>query len=150
MHQNWPPDTTRHTFRERCPVLEPETGNHGSLEREETVILPKLQAQLQYAYQHSPFYRNKWDAAGIAPEDIQSLADFEKFPLSPKTKFVKTSCKHPPFGSNLCISRDEIASVHGTSGTTGKPTAFGISQGDMDRIGEAHAKNHVGLRHAAP
>jgi len=46
----------------------------------------------------------------------------------------------PPFGTNLCVSRKELARVQGTSGTTGKPTAFGISKGDMARIAEAHAR----------
>ncbi|MCX5838092.1 MAG: phenylacetate--CoA ligase family protein, partial [Deltaproteobacteria bacterium] len=36
-------------------------------EREQRVILPKLQVQLTYAYENSPFYRKKWDEAGIKP-----------------------------------------------------------------------------------
>ena len=47
-------------------------------EREQKVILPKLQAQLEYAYENSPFYRKKWNSAGVKPEDIRSLADFEQ------------------------------------------------------------------------
>ncbi len=141
MIEKWPPsyDAT-YVPKKDDPFWNRKLETMDPLEREETVIVPKLQAQLRYAYGHSPFYRNKWDAAGIRPEDIQSLADFEKIPFVTKDEIRADQLAHPPFGSNLCIKKDEIASVHGTSGTTGKPTAFGISRGDMDRIGEAHAR----------
>ncbi len=45
-------------------------------EREQKVILPKLQLQLKYAYEKSDLYKKKWDHAGIKPEDIRSLAAF--------------------------------------------------------------------------
>ncbi len=109
-------------------------------ERELKVILPKLQAQLKYAYQNSPLYRKKWDHAGFKPKDIQSLADFERVPFLTKEEIRQDQKENPPFGSNLCVSRKELARVQGTSGTTGKPTAFGISKGDMERIAEAHAR----------
>ncbi|MCG6878996.1 MAG: AMP-binding protein [Deltaproteobacteria bacterium] len=141
MIEKWPPsyDAT-YIPKNDDPFWNRKLETMDPLEREETIIVPKLQAQLRYAYRNSPFYRNKWDAAGIRPEDIQSLSDFEKIPFVTKNEIREDQLKHPPFGSNLCISKDEIASVHGTSGTTGKPTAFGISQGDMERIAEAHAR----------
>ncbi len=109
-------------------------------ERDQKVILPKLQAQLKYAYENSPFYKKKWDKAGIGPEDIRSLEDFEHIPFVKKDEIRQDQRENPPFGSNLCVSRADLARVQGTSGTTGKPTAFGISKGDMERIAEAHAR----------
>ncbi|OGP72251.1 MAG: phenylacetate--CoA ligase [Deltaproteobacteria bacterium RBG_16_50_11] len=109
-------------------------------EREQKVILPKLRAQLKYAYQRSPLYKKKWDQAGIKPIDIRSLNDFEEIPFLTKDEIRKNQKDHPPFGSNLCVALKELARVQGTSGTTGKPTAFGISKGDMDRISVAHAR----------
>ena len=109
-------------------------------ERNTTVIVPKLSAQLKYAYEHSSFYRKKWDAAGIKPEDIRSLEDFESIPLVTKDDIRQDQIEHPPFGSNLCVSGNDLSRVQGTSGTTGKPTAFGISKGDMLRIAEMHAR----------
>jgi len=47
---------------------------------------------------------------------------------------------HPPFGRFLCIERHDVFRIHGTSGTTGKPTAFGICRSDWRRIAEAHAR----------
>ncbi|HDZ23634.1 MAG TPA: phenylacetate--CoA ligase family protein, partial [Desulfobacteraceae bacterium] len=120
-------------WNEELETMDPE-------EREQKVILPRLQAQLKYAYQKSPFYRTKWDNAGIGPEDVQSLKDFENIPIVTKDEIRRDQKENPPFGSNLCVSMKELARVQGTSGTTGKPTAFGISKGDMKRIAEAHAK----------
>ena len=120
-------------WNEELETMDPE-------EREQKVILPRLQAQLKYAYQKSPFYRTKWDNAGIGPQDVQSLKDFENIPIVTKDEIRQDQKENPPFGSNLCVSMKELARVQGTSGTTGKPTAFGISKGDMKRIAEAHAR----------
>jgi phenylacetate-CoA ligase len=109
-------------------------------EREKKVILPKLQAQLEYAYEKLPFYKKKWEKAGIRPDDIRSLEDFEQIPFVVKDEIRRDQMEVPPFGSNLGVSRKDLARVHGTSGTTGKPTAFGVGKGDMERIAEAHAK----------
>ena len=108
--------------------------------REQDVILPKLQAQLAYAYENSAFYRKKWDAAGIRPEDIRSLTDFESVPLVTKEEIRQDQIDQPPFGSNLCVPTVDLARILGTSGTTGRPTAFAVSAGDMQRIAEAHAR----------
>lgn len=139
--KEWPPKYDRSYFPpldsqywdEELETMDPE-------EREQEVILPKLQAQLKYAYEKSPFYRKKWDKAGIRPEEIRSLEDFDQVPFLTKDDIRQDQMENPPFGSNLCVSNTELARVQGTSGTTGKPTAFGISKGDMERISEAHAR----------
>ena len=141
MSKQWPPkydpfyipSPDSQYWNKELETMDPE-------ERACNVILPKLQAQLQYAYENSPFYKNKWDKAGIEPEDIRSLEDFEQIPFVTKGEIRKDQQENPPFGSNLCVSAKELARVQGTSGTTGKPTAFGISKGDMARIAEAHAR----------
>ncbi len=114
-------------------------------EREQTVVLPKLRAQMAYAYKESSFYKRKWNEAGIKPEDIRSLEDFESVPIVTKADIRRDQMEKPPFGSNVCVNADEMARVQGTSGTTGMPTAFGISKGDMQRIAEAHARAMWGV-----
>ena len=114
-------------------------------EREQTIILPKLKAQLKYAYENAAFYRKKWDAAGVNPADIGSLSDFEAFPIITKDDIRQDQKENPPFGSYLCVGPKELARVKGTSGTTGKPTAFGISKGDVRRIAETHARTMWGF-----
>jgi len=141
MKSIWPPQNDRayipssdsYYWNKELETMDPE-------EREEKVILPKLKNVLDYAYRSSQFYRNKWDKAGLRPEDIKSLEDFEKIPVVKKEEIREDQAKYPPFGSNLCVSAQDLARVQGTSGTTGKPTAFGISKGDMARIAEAHAR----------
>ncbi len=66
--------------------------------------MPKLQQQLKYAYAYSGLYRKKWDAAGVKPEDIRSLEDFEAIPILTKDDLRADQAEHPPFGSNLCVS----------------------------------------------
>jgi phenylacetate-CoA ligase len=114
-------------------------------EREKTIILPKLKAQLEYAYENSAFYKKKWDEAGVKPSNIGSLIDFEAFPIITKDDIRQDQRENPPFGSYLCVGPKELARVKGTSGTTGKPTAFGISKGDMRRIAETHARTMWGF-----
>jgi phenylacetate-CoA ligase len=81
----------------------------------------------------------------VKPKDIRSLSDFEQIPFLTKDEIRQDQKETPPFGSNVCVSLKELARVQGTSGTTGKPTAFGISKGDMDRIAEAHARTMWGF-----
>ena len=109
-------------------------------EREQMVILPKLRAQLKYAYERAPLYKKKWDKAGIKPEDIRSMEDFEQIPFLTKEEIRQDQEENPPFGSYLCVPREDVQRVHGTSGTTGRPTVFGIGKDDMERIAEAHAR----------
>ena len=146
MMKEWPPQYDRsyipspdsNFWFKDLETMDPE-------ERERRVILPKLQAQLTYAYEKSLLYKKKWDCAGIKPEAIRSLADFEQIPFLTKDEIRQDQKEHPPFGTNLCTSLQDLARVQGTSGTTGKPTAFGISKGDMERIAEAHARTMWGF-----
>jgi phenylacetate-CoA ligase len=104
------------------------------------IIFRKLSAQMTYAWERSPFYRRKWQEAGVSPATLRSVEDLAKFPVVQKSELRGMQTQHPPFGENLCIEPHEVARIHGTSGTTGRPTVFGIGLGDWDRIGEAHAR----------
>jgi phenylacetate-CoA ligase len=106
----------------------------------DALVLRKLQAQITYAWEHSPFYRRKWEAAGVSPSTLRTLEDLARFPVVEKAELRESQSAHPPFGDYLCVAPDEVARIHGTSGTTGRPTVFGITTGDWDRIGEAHAR----------
>jgi phenylacetate-CoA ligase len=103
-------------------------------------ILGMLQAQVRYAWEKAPFYRRKWEAAGVSPDTLRSLSDLAKFPVVQKQELRAAQASAPPFGDYLCIEPAEVARIHGTSGTTGRPTVFGISADDWERIGEAHAR----------
>jgi len=109
-------------------------------EAREQVIVQKLTAQIQYAWDRSPFYRRRWQEAGVSPSTLRTLDDLTKFPVVQKADLRAMQAERPPFGENLCIEPHEVARIHGTSGTTGRPTVFGIGRDDWERIGESHAR----------
>ena len=106
----------------------------------DALIVAKLKRQLQYAWEKSAFYRRTWQEAGVSPDTLKSLDDLARFPVVQKSELRVAQSAAPPFGDYLCIEPDDVARIHGTSGTTGRPTVFGIGRDDWARIGEAHAR----------
>jgi phenylacetate-coenzyme A ligase PaaK-like adenylate-forming protein len=126
-----PPGESRYWFprRETMPVAE-----------RESAILTRLQQVCAYAYEHAPFYRRKWDEAGFDPRRLKSFEDFERIPVVQKKDLRAAQERMPPFGDYLCVPDGEVFHIHGTSGTTGRPTAFAIGRGDWRAIANAHAR----------
>ncbi len=118
----------------RCPRCE-----------RERAILERLQAVCAYAYEHAPFYKRKWDEAGFHPSKLKSLEDFEKIPVVQKKDLREAQTRVPPFGDYLCVPDSEVFHIHGTSGTTGRPTAFAIGRNDWRTIANAHARIMWGM-----
>lgn len=87
----------------------------------------RLRRTLALAYEKVPHYRAAFDAAGVHPEDCGSLADLAKFPITTKADLRATY----PFGL-FAVPREQLARVHASSGTTGKPTVVGYTRGDLD------------------
>ncbi len=106
----------------------------------DALIFAKLTHQVRYAWERSPFYRRRWQEAGVSPETLKSLDDLARFPVVQKAELRAAQAAAPPFGDYLCIEPAAVARIHGTSGTTGRPTVFGIGADDWGRIGEAHAR----------
>ena len=117
----------------------PEVERADPEERDE-LILAKLRAQVRWAWEKSPFYRRKWDEAGVSPDTLRKLGDLSRFPVVQKNELRAAQAAYPPFGDYLCIDPQEVVRIHGTSGTTGRPTVFGIGRDDWSRIAEAHAR----------
>ncbi len=127
-----PPPDSRYWFprRETMPASE-----------REKAILERLKAVCNYAYEQAPFYRRRWNEAGFHPSQLKSLEDFEdKVPVIHKAELRQSQASAPPFGDYLCIPDAEVFHIHGTSGTTGRPTAFAIGRNDWDAIANAHAR----------
>jgi phenylacetate-CoA ligase len=89
--------------------------------------LQRMQWTLQHAYDNVAHYRAAFDAAGVHPDDLQSLADLARFPFTGK----KELRENYPFGM-FAVPRDQLVRVHASSGTTGKPTVVGYTQNDID------------------
>jgi phenylacetate-CoA ligase len=111
-----------------------------SADERAALILGKIQGVMAWAWERAPFYRTRWQAAGLEPGDVKSLDDFARVPTISKADLRADQAANPPFGSYLCVGRSEIVRVHGTSGTSGRPTAFAWSGDDYERIAEAHAR----------
>lgn len=103
----------------------------------EVHILERLRHQLRNVYETMPFYRRHYDAHGFEPDMVNSLEDFTtKVPVITKKMLVADQVERPPFGSYLGVERSELARIHGSSGTMGTPTMYGVSRRDWVRAGE--------------
>jgi phenylacetate-CoA ligase len=92
----------------------------------EALQLKRLQATVHHAYAKVPVYRAKLDAAGVAPDDIRSLADIHRLPFTTKEDLRQSY----PFGM-FAVPMSEVARVHASSGTTGRPTVVGYTREDL-------------------
>lgn len=102
--------------------------------------LAKIRAQMARLWETSPFYRAKWQAAGVAPDQIRSLEDFRiRVPTVNKQDFLQDQADTPPFGGRLGIRREDIALVTMTGGTSGQgQEVYGRSQADIAIQGHLH------------
>ena len=89
--------------------------------------LERLRWSLNHAYENVPHYRAKFDAAGVQPSDLKTLADLAKFPFTLKKDLRDTY----PFGM-FAVPREKVVRLHASSGTTGKPTVVGYTAKDID------------------
>ncbi len=88
----------------------------------------KLRAQLQFVYANSKFYRRLYDQKNIAINTIQTIADLVQLPVTTKDDLQKHNADF------FCVEPHLIIDHASTSGTTGKPVNFGITDKDLDRL----------------
>lgn len=98
--------------------------------------LERLKWSLRHAYEGSDFYRARFDAAGVHPDDLRSLSDLTKFPFTVKADLRDTY----PFGM-FAVPRDQLVRLHASSGTTGKPTVVGYTRRDIDTWADLVARS---------
>jgi phenylacetate-CoA ligase len=89
--------------------------------------LARLKASLGRAYENVPHYREAFARAGVRPQDLNGLEDIGRFPFTTKEDLRQSY----PFGM-FAVPMDAIVRIHASSGTTGKPTVVGYTQGDID------------------
>jgi len=107
----------------------------------EAGVLSLLQRQLHRVYEELPFYRRHYDSHDFYPRQVTCLEDFTRLvPVITKAMLREDQAETPPFGSYLGVPESEIARVHGSSGTTGVPTLYGISHRDWDHIADVMAQ----------
>ncbi len=96
--------------------------------------------QLEYVFDKSAFYQNKFGEAGIKLGDIKGLDDLSKLPFTEKMELRDSQLKHPPLGSHIACNMGDVARVYSTSGTTGRPTFIGVTHKDIEVWREAAAR----------
>jgi len=114
------------------PVKNPSPGELESIEtasRDElqALQLERLRWSLKHAYENVPHYKAAFDAKGVHPADLKTLADLAKFPFTTKTDLRDNY----PFGM-FAVPREQVSRIHASSGTTGKPTVVGYTARDID------------------
>jgi phenylacetate-CoA ligase len=92
-----------------------------------TLQLSRLKTMVERAYNKVPHYKRKFDAAGVKPGDLKTLADLARFPFTVKSDLRDNY----PFGM-FAVPREQILRLHASSGTTGKPTVVGYTKGDLN------------------
>ncbi|WP_018001580.1 phenylacetate--CoA ligase PaaK [Paracoccus sp. N5] len=93
----------------------------------EALQFHRMKRSLKHAFENSPFYRNRFIQADVHPEDLKSLKDIAKFPFTVKQDLRDTY----PFGM-FAVPQTKLVRIHGSSGTTGKPTVVGYTAADID------------------
>jgi phenylacetate-CoA ligase len=108
------------------------------MSREELVKLQltRLQDTLYHAYEQVPHYRAAFDAVGVHPSDLHTLADLAHFPFTTKADLRDNY----PFGM-FAVPADQVRRIHASSGTTGRATVVGYTQADLDTWADLMARS---------
>jgi len=115
---------------------DPEPIETASRDEIAALQLDRLKWSLRHAYDNVAMYRDRFDAAGVHPDDVTSLADLAKLPFTRKSDLRD----HYPFGL-FAVPRDRISRIHASSGTTGKPTVVGYTARDIGTWADLMARS---------
>jgi phenylacetate-CoA ligase len=107
-----------------------------SRERLEKLQDERLRFVVGYVYERVPFYRQRLDEAGVDPKAFGGLKDLPKLPFTRKDHLRENY----PFGL-FAVPREEVARIHASSGTTGKPTVVGYTKKDLQVFAEVVARS---------
>ncbi|WP_125099335.1 phenylacetate--CoA ligase PaaK [Leucobacter chromiireducens] len=102
----------------------------------ERLQLQRLQWTVRHAYENVPFYTRRFDEMGVRPDDIRELRDVERLPFTTKSDLRDNY----PFGL-FAVPMDQVRRVHASSGTTGKLTVVGYTDGDLDNWADLIARS---------
>jgi phenylacetate-CoA ligase len=98
--------------------------------------LERVRHTLRVAYDEVALYREKFDAAGVGPEDCRTLEDLARFPFTTKADLRQSY----PFGM-FAVPMDRVRRIHASSGTTGLPTVVGYTDADVSMWADMVARS---------
>ena len=100
------------------------------------VQLRRLKDTLARAYANVPHYTAAFDAVGLHPNDVKTLADLASVPFTTKEDLRRNY----PYGM-FAVPREEVVRIHASSGTTGKPTVVGYTKADIEMWADVMARS---------
>ena len=120
---------------------QPQSGDLEPIEKAsrdelQSLQLERLRKTLSHAYNNVPHYKAAFDAKGVHPSDLHSLSDLAKFPFTSKDDLRANY----PFGM-FAVPREQVARIHASSGTTGKPTVVGYTKNDIETWSQLVARS---------
>ena len=98
----------------------------------------KLQSALQYLKAHSPFYQKLFQEEQIEIEAIKTIEQLQLIP------FTEKSALHEHNKEFLCTPKERIIDYITTSGTSGDPVTFAMSDRDLERLAYNEAISFMG------
>ncbi len=107
-----------------------------SLDELRKLQMDRLKKAARNVYDHVSHYKNMFDKLGMKPEDLKSLEDLRKLPLTDK----ETLRQHYPFGM-FTVPMADVKEIHASSGTTGKPTVVAYTENDIRVWSEVMARS---------
>jgi phenylacetate-CoA ligase len=104
----------------------------------------RYRRQIEYLFEHSPFYRKKLQHAGFAnASDAGELSDIHELPFTDKDEIRRTQAEHPPFGEHLACDPQDLVRIFSTSGTTGVPCYIALTRRDLDMFATNVARGYT-------
>lgn len=91
-----------------------------------------LLKQIEYVYEHSKMYKDKFAKAGITKDRIKDVKDLALLPFTTKKELRNSQKKLKPFGDFLATDLTKVNRVHRTSGTTGSFIYTALTKQDLD------------------
>ncbi|MFZ5568823.1 MAG: phenylacetate--CoA ligase family protein [Thermodesulfobacteriota bacterium] len=102
----------------------------------EAIQLRRFQTTIERAYATVPFYRERFQKAGVSSADIKTLDDLKRIPFTTKQDLRDNY----PFGM-FAVPMSNVVRIHASSGTTGQPTVVGYTARDINTWAELMARS---------
>jgi phenylacetate-CoA ligase len=107
----------------------------------EALQLKRLQEAVGTAYDRVPFFRQRFDAAGVRPDEIASVADLRRLPVFDKADLRADEAAHPPVGQYRASGLRGAVRLATSTGTTGRATYVLFTRHDIGVENELGARN---------
>ena len=105
------------------PIL--ETKDPNAIEAAQNLALQEL---LAYVKNNSTFYQNHFKKNQVDFDSIKTIKDLQNIPAISKDDLQNFN------DDFICVPKEEIVDFVTTSGTTGTPVTFALSNKDLDRL----------------